>query len=44
MTSNRFGDSGRATGSAGLERKASEESTQSPTEDEMVAAEMEKTY
>lgn len=38
VTFNCFGDSGRAGGSAGLERKASEESTQSPTEDEMVAA------
>lgn len=43
LTSNRFGDFGGAGGSTGLERKASEESTQSPTEDEMVAAQMEKT-
>lgn len=38
-TSNRPGDSG---GSTGLGRKASEESTQSPTEDEMVAAQKER--
>lgn len=31
-----------AGGSTGLERKASEESTQSPTEDEMVAARTEE--
>lgn len=43
LTSNRFGDFSGAGGSTGLERKASEESTQSPTEDEMVAARMEKT-
>lgn len=43
VTSNRFGDSGGGGGgSTGLGRKASEESTQSPTEDEMVAAQMEK--
>lgn len=38
VTSDCFCDFGGAGGSAGLERKASEESTQSPTEDEMVAA------
>lgn len=43
LTSNRFGDFGGAGGSTGLERKASEDSTQSPTEDEMVAGQMEKT-
>lgn len=43
LTSNRFGDFSGAGGSTGLERKASEESTQSPTEDEMVAARMENT-
>lgn len=45
VTSNLFGDSGGGGGgggSTGLGRKASEESTQSPTEDEMVAAQMEK--
>lgn len=46
VTSNRLGDSGGGGGggggSTGLGRKASEESTQSPTEDEMVAAQTEK--
>lgn len=38
-----FGDFGGAGGSTGLVRKASEDSTQSPTEDEMVAVQTEKT-
>jgi len=43
VISNRFGDSGGGGGcgdSTGLARKASEESTQFPTEDEIVAAQM----
>lgn len=43
VTSTGFGDLGGAGGSTGLVRKASEDSTQSPTEDEMVAAQTEKT-
>lgn len=43
LTTDFFGDFGGAGGSTGLGWKASEESTQSPTEDEMVAAETEKT-
>lgn len=39
VTSTIFGDSGG--GSTGLGRKASEERTQSPTEDEIVAAQKE---
>lgn len=39
VTSTVFGDSGG--GSTGLGRKASEERTQSPTEDEIVAAQKE---
>lgn len=43
VSSNAFGDSGGGGGgSTGLDRKASEESTQSPTEDETVAAQKEK--
>lgn len=43
VTANRFGDSGGGGGgSAGLGRKASEDRTQSPTDDEMVAAQKEK--
>lgn len=45
LTSNCFGDSGGGGGgSTGLGRKASEESTQSPTEDEMVAAQIRKAW
>lgn len=44
VTSSCFGDSGGGGGGCGivLGQKASEESTQSPTEDEMVAAQMDK--